>query len=242
MKEAVNPYPVHRPPRWLAPAGWLGLLAFVAAQAIGFLISPPDRAMGNLQKIMYVHVPSAWVAMLGFFIVFVVSLLYLWRRDLKYDRLAAATAEVSVLFTGLTLALGAIWGRPTWGIWWTWDPRLTSTAIMLLIYVGYLALRSFTEDEERRARWSAAVGILGFLNVPIVYFSVKWWRTLHQVQTVDVAGAMGSSYAIALLINSIAFMIVFAWLVGMRTHVAGLERHREARLEEQALTRSEVNV
>jgi len=113
---------------------------------------------------------------------------------------------------------------------------------MLLIYVGYLALRSFTEEEERRARWSAAVGILGFLNVPIVYFSVKWWRTLHQVQTVDVTGAIGSSYAISLLINSVAFMILFAWLVGLRTHVAGLERHREARLEEQALTGSEAHV
>jgi len=220
----------------------VALIAFVAAQVIGFLISPPDRAMGHLEKILYVHVPSAWVAMIGFFVVFVASLRYLWRRDLKHDRLAASAAEVSVLFTGLTLALGSIWGRPTWGIWWTWDPRLTSTAIMLLIYVGYLALRSFTEEEERRARWSAAVGILGFLNVPIVYFSVKWWRTLHQVQTVDVAGAMGSSYAISLLINAIAFMIVFAWLVGMRTHVAGLERQREAVLEEQALIRSESNV
>ena len=242
MSKASNMPEMPRPPRWLAPTGWAGLGAFVAAQVTGFLISPPDRAMGNLQKIMYVHVPSAWVAMLGFFIVFVASLLYLWRRDLKHDRLAASTAEVSVLFTGLTLALGSIWGRPTWGIWWTWDPRLTSTAIMLLIYVGYLALRSFTEDEERRARWSAAVGILGFLNVPIVYFSVKWWRTLHQVQTVDVTGAIGSSYAISLLINSVAFMILFAWLVGLRTHVAGLERHREAWLEEQALTGSEAHV
>jgi heme exporter protein C len=113
---------------------------------------------------------------------------------------------------------------------------------MLLIYVGYLALRSFTEDEDRRARWSAAVGILGFLNVPIVYFSVKWWRTLHQVQTVDVTGAMGSSYAIALILNSVAFMVVFAWLVGMRTHVAGLERQREAWLDERALTGSEAHV
>jgi heme exporter protein C len=231
-----------RQPHWLAPTGWLALVAVVAAQVIGFLISRPDRVMGNLQKIMYVHVPSAWVAMIGFFLVFVASMLYLWRRDLKYDRLAASATEVSVLFTGLTLALGSIWGRPTWGIWWTWDPRLTSTAIMLLIYVGYLALRSFTEDEERRARWSAAVGILGFLNVPIVYFSVKWWRTLHQVQTVDVTGTIGSSYAISLIINSLAFMILFAWLVGLRTHVAGLERQREAWLEEQALTGSEANV
>jgi heme exporter protein C len=229
-------------PRWLRPLGWVAVLSFVAAQVIGFLISAPDRDMGNLQKIMYVHVPSAWVAMLGFFIVFVASILYLAKRGEQHDRLAAATAEVSVMFTGLTLVLGSIWGRPTWGIWWTWDPRLTSTAIMLLIYVGYLALRSFTEDEDRRARWSAAVGILGFLNVPIVYFSVKWWRTLHQVQTVDVTGAMDSAYAIALLLNSIAFMMLFAWLVGLRTHVARLERVRESWIEDDALVRSEAHV
>lgn len=242
MNNGVLQRDVPAAPRWLAPLGWLTLLAFVAAQVVGFLISPADRAMGHLQKIMYVHVPSAWVAMLGFFLVFVWSLLYLWRRDLKHDRLAASTAEVSVMFTGLTLALGSIWGRPTWGIWWTWDPRLTSTAIMLLIYVGYLALRSFTEDDDRRARWSSAVGILGFLNVPIVYFSVKWWRTLHQVQTVDDSGAMTSEYAIALLINTIAFMLLFAWLVGLRAHVALLERQREAWLEEEALSGSEAHV
>jgi heme exporter protein C len=229
-------------PRWLRPLGWVALLAFLGAQVVGFMISAPDRAMGNLQKIMYVHVPSAWVAMLGFFIVFVLSILYLVRRRDQDDRLAAATAEVSVLFTGLTLALGSIWGRPTWGIWWTWDPRLTSTAVMLLIYVGYLALRSFTEDEERRARWSAAVGILGFLNVPIVYFSVKWWRTLHQVQSIDASGAMNSSYALALLLNSIAFMLLFAWLVTLRAHVARLERVRESWIEDDALVRSEAHV
>src|SRR3990172_1155442 len=242
MRNGLYPQDAPASPRWLAPAGWLAMVVFVTAQVVGFVISPPDRAMGNLQKIMYVHVPAAWVAMLGFFIVFVVSLLYLWRHDLRHDRLAAATAEVSVLFTGLTLTMGSIWGRPTWGIWWTWDPRLTSTAIMLLIYVGYLALRAFTEDEERRARWSAAVGILGFINVPIVYMSVKWWRTLHQPQTVDDAGAMSGIYAIGLLINTIAFTVLFAWLVGLRTHLAGLEPRPEAWLEDERLKRSEAHV
>ena len=242
MNDEVSSRMVPAAPRWLRPVGWIALLAFIGAQVLGFLISAPDRDMGNLQKIMYVHVPSAWVAMLGFFIVFVLSIMFLVTRRQTHDRLAAATAEVSVLFTGLTLVLGSIWGRPTWGIWWTWDPRLTSTAIMLLIYVGYLALRSFTEDDDRRARWAAAVGILGFLNVPIVYFSVKWWRTLHQVQTIDAAGAMDSAYALALLLNSIAFMFLFAWLVGLRAHVARLERLRESWIEDEALVRSEAHV
>ncbi|HSJ16218.1 MAG TPA: cytochrome c biogenesis protein CcsA [Longimicrobiales bacterium] len=238
MNNEVISRVVPPPPRWLRPLGWIALLGFVAAQAIGFLISAPDRDMGNLQKIMYVHVPSAWVAMLGFFVVFVLSIAFLVTRREDHDRRAAATAEVSVLFTALTLVLGSIWGRPTWGIWWTWDPRLTSTAIMLLIYVGYLALRAFTEDEDRRARWSAAVGILGFLNVPIVYFSVKWWRTLHQVQTIDAAGAIDSAYALALLLNSIAFLLVFVWLVALRAHVARLERLRESWIEDEALVRT----
>src|SRR5512141_1020167 len=154
--------------------GWFAFLFLIFSQVTAILISPPDRDMGDLQKIMYVHVPSAWMTMLAPLALLAFGVRYLVTRREEDDLLAAASGEVAFVFAGLTLALGMIWGRPTWGVWWTWDPRLTSTAIMLLIYAAYLALRSFTEDEERRARWSAAVGILGFLNVPIVYFSVKW--------------------------------------------------------------------
>src|SRR5690554_2460452 len=166
-------------PRWLVVLGIVSLIALIGAQLAGFATSPPDRDMGHLQKIMYVHVPSAWMAFIAFGLVFLASLAYLARRDERLDLFAASSAEVGVVLTALTLALGSIWGRPTWGVWWTWDPRLTTTAILFLLYAGYLALRSFTEDPERRARWSAAVGILAFLNVPIVYLSVRWWRTLH---------------------------------------------------------------
>jgi hypothetical protein len=133
---------------------------------------------------------------------------------------------------GMTLALGSIWGRPTWGIWWTWDPRLTTTAILLLIYVGYLALRAFTEDEDRRARWSAAVGILGFLNVPIVYMSVRWWRTIHQVQSTP--DTVDPNYVLSLRLNAFAFLFLFIFFVGMRYYIARLERARAAHLEEDS--------
>jgi heme exporter protein C len=227
-------------PRWLAPFGWFAVLFFVAAQATALLLSQPDRDMGHLQKIMYVHVPSAWVSMVAFFVVFVTSLLFLWKRNMKYDMVAASAAEVGVLLTALTLALGSIWGRPTWGIWWTWDPRLTTTAVLLLIYIGYLALRSFTEDEDRRARWAAAVGILGFLNVPIVYMSVRWWRTIHQVQsTPDV---MDPNYVIGLRLNAFAFMFLMVFFIGLRYYIANLERARAARLEHEALAGREVHV
>lgn len=222
-----------RIPRWLTPLGVAALLFFVTAQAIAVINSPADRDMGHLQKIMYVHVPSAWLAFAAFGIVLVGSLLYIWKRELSYDLFAASAAEVGTLFTALTIAQGSIWGRPTWGVWWTWDPRLTTTAILLLIFIGYVALRSFTDDEDRRARWSAAVGILGAINVPIVYYSVKWWRTIHQVQSSPET--MDKPYLVGLLLNVAAFTVLLVWFVAYRYYGAQLARQAEQRLEAAAL-------
>lgn len=227
--------PIHTAaqPRASALLGPAAFAAVAAAQVLGFVTSPPDRDMGHLQKIMYVHVPAAWSAFVCFFIVFVTSLHYLWRRRERSDLLAASAAEVGTVLTALTLVLGSIWGRPTWGVWWTWDARLTSTAVLLVIFVGYLALRAFVEDPERRARWSAAVGVLGALNVPIVYMSVKWWRTLHQTQsspwTVDPA------YVLGLDTNGIAFLLVATYLVRRRYQAAVAESEAERRRDEAAL-------
>ena len=223
-------------------AAWMlaVLLALAAAQAFGVLTSPPDRDMGHLQKIMYVHVPAAWSAFLAFAVVFVGSVLYLWKREERWDALAAAAAEVAAVLTALTIALGSIWGRPTWGVWWTWDPRLTSTAILLVMIVGYLALRSFVEEPERRARWSAAVGILGALNVPIVYMSVRWWRTLHQFQSSP--STVDAEYAWGLRVNAIAFLAVMIWLVRARYRTAMLERVPEREAEREALSGSVQHV
>lgn len=220
-------------PKWLLPFGAFALLFFVASQVVGFMVSPPEREMGNLQKILYVHVPAAWVSFVAFFIVFVASILYLWKRQERHDLIAASAAEVGVVLTALTLALGSIWGRPTWGVWWAWDPRLTLEAVMLLIYVSYLALRAFTEDDDKRGRWSAAVGILGFMNVPIVYMSVQWWRTLHQ--PLSSPSTVDTQYVLALRLNAFAFLFLMIYFVGVRYYVAQLERAAEARLEERAL-------
>ncbi len=227
-------------PKWHVPFGVLSLLFFVAAQAFGYMATAPERDMGHLQKIMYVHVPAAWIAFIAFTVVFGASVLYLWKRQEKYDLVAASAAEVGTVMTGLTLALGSIWGRPTWGVWWTWDPRLTTTAILFLIYISYLSLRAFTEDDDRRARWSAAVGILGFLNVPIVYMSVRWWRTIHQVQSTP--GTVDSDYALALRLNAFAFLFLFIYFVASRYYLARLERAIEARREEAALVGGEIHV
>ena len=214
----------------------LALVAFaavIAAQSFSILTSPAEGDMGHLQKIMYVHVPAAWMAFISFFIVLVFSLRYLWKRRENDDLLAAAAAEVGAAFTGLTLILGMIWGRPAWGVWWVWDARLTSTLVLFLIFVGYLALRSFVDDAGQRARWSAAVGAIGAINVPIVYMSVKWWRTLHQApsspETLDPAYTMG------LRLNAIAFLLVTIYFIRKRYEIARVERAVEHLAEEAAM-------
>lgn len=229
-----------RAPAWLVVGSMVAAAAVVGAQVYGFRTSPPDLAMGHLQKIMYVHVPAAWSAFLAFFVVFWASVVYLWKGTERSDLLAASAAEVGALFTGLTLVLGSIWGRPTWGVWWTWDARLTSTAVLFMIFVGYLALRAFTDDPERRARWSAAVGIFGALNVPIVYMSVRWWRTLHQVQSTPET--LSPAYKAALRLNGLAFLLVLTVFIAWRYRAARTERRAEALHERAALEGRELHV
>ena len=221
------------PPRtsvWLA---FVSFGALIAAQTYAILTSPAEGDMGHLQKIMYVHVPAAWMTFLSFFVVLVFSARYLWTRRENDDLIAASAAEVGATFNGLTLLLGMIWGRPAWGVWWVWDARLTSTLVLFLIFVGYLALRAFVDDAQQKARWSAAVGAIGALNVPIVYMSVKWWRTLHQPpsspETLDPAYSMG------LRLNAIALLLVMIYFIRKRYEIARLERAVEHMAEAAAM-------
>lgn len=204
---------------WMALAGiGLGLLA-------GFGYAPREVTQGNVQRIMYLHVPSILTAYLAFAVVFVASLAYLASRRGSWDRLAWASAELGVLFTGLTLVSGAIWGKPTWGTWWTWDARLTSTAVLFVIYVGYLLLRSMVDDVERGARYAAVVGIIGFLDIPIVHFSVKWWRTLHQPATLlgPEPAPMSPPILTALVVNLAGFLLLYSYFLAKRVALLRLE-------------------
>jgi len=213
------------------PANLFGIVALVTmliGSFVGLFVVSPDRLQGDVQRLMYVHVPAAWLAFLAFFIVFLMSVLYLIQRDLKWDRVAHASAEIGVVFTVLTLALGSMWGKPTWGVWWTWDPRLTTTAIMLAIYVGYLAIRSFADDPDKRARWAAIVGIIGFANVPIVYLSVIWWRTLHQPPSSP--RSVSPEILWTLLFNLLAFTLVYVYLMMRRIRLAKIEGELEQRV------------
>lgn len=213
--------------------GALTLIAMLAGTAAGLLLVPADALQGSVQRLMYVHVPAAWLAMLAFFVVFVMSVLYLVQRDPKWDLLAVSSAEIGVVFTALTLVLGSLWGKPTWGVWWTWDPRLTTTAIMLMIYVGYLVVRAFAEDPEKRARWAAIIGIVGFVDVPIVYLSVLWWRTLHQPPSSP--RSMAGEFVYVLLLNVGAFTILYVYLMVRRYRIAVAEQH----LDERRLVRDD---
>jgi heme exporter protein C len=220
------------PRRW----AWFGVFSFVflvAAQAISIAISPPDRDMGDLQKILYIHVPAAWNMGICYLLVAVYSLRYLWTRDERHDLIAASAAEVGTVLNGLTLALGMIWGRPTWGVWWTWDARLTSTLIMFLVFAGYLALRAFVDEPERRARWSAAAGIFGAINYPVVYMSVRWWRTLHQVQSSP--STLDPTYTLSLRLNAFAILFLCIYFIRRRYEAALTERVAEQTLQAAAL-------
>jgi len=215
---------------WLALAGFG---AVIAAQVYSILTSPAEGDMGHLQKIMYVHVPAAWMTFLSFFVVLVFSLRYLWRRRENDDLIAASAAEVGAIFNGLTLMLGMIWGRPAWGVWWVWDARLTSTLVLFLIFAGYLSLRALVDDAQQRARWSAAVGVIGALNVPIVYMSVKWWRTLHQPPSSPAT--LDPAYTMGLRLNAIALLLVLIYFIRKRYEIARLERAVEHAAEAAAM-------
>jgi heme exporter protein C len=201
------------------------LAGLAATVVIGLLVVPPDATQGDVQRLMYVHVPAAWVAFLSFGVVFVASVAYLKTGRVQWDRVAAASAEIGVLFCSLTIVLGSLWGRPVWGTWWTWDPRLTTTAVLLLIYVGYLSLRKVADSPTRRARWSAVLGVVGFVDVPIVHMSVVWWRSLHQQATVLRPGAptIADSMLATLLLSFVAFSLAYGYLMAARMRVGRLE-------------------
>ncbi|NMO23548.1 cytochrome c biogenesis protein CcsA [Pyxidicoccus fallax] len=212
--------------KWGLLVAALGLLG--AGWYLGLAWAPPDREMGDVQRIMYVHVPLQWMAMLGMFINFVAAVAYLFKASWKLDAAAEAAAEIGLVLGTAGMITGAIWGKPTWGVYWSWDPRLTSEAIMLVTYTGYLVLRRFVEDPEKRATWSAVVAIIGAINLPIVWFSVRWWRSLHQVQssprTVD------PEMVLALRVSAFGMLAITLFFLVLRYRQALAERLAEVAL------------
>ncbi|MFQ5450192.1 MAG: cytochrome c biogenesis protein [Nitrospinaceae bacterium] len=207
---------------------WLTAAALLAAMTAIFIFVPTEKTEGLVQRIMYFHIPSAWISFFAFFVVFLSSILFLWKREREWDIYAHASAEIGVMFCSLVLITGPIWARPIWGAWWVWDARLTSTLILWLIYVAYLMLRGQTEPGSMRARYAAVLGIVGFLDIPLIHFSVLWWRAFHPKPKVITAEGFGKGMdpdmMITLLISLAAFTLLYFVLMGQRVR---LEKMRD---------------
>ncbi|WP_027482546.1 cytochrome c biogenesis protein CcsA [Deinococcus pimensis] len=218
--------------RLTLPLGLLTLAAFAVGLYFSF-VSPPDVNQGDLVRLMYVHVPSAWLSYLAYGGTFLFGLAYLVTRRRRFDRLAMASAEIGLLFTALTLFGGSLWARPTWGVYWLWEPRLTTTALSLVIYGGYFIVRGLIEDPERRARVASVIGIAGTLYIPVNYMSVYWWRSIHQTPTVKLLGGTELSadprMLTALFVMLGAFTVLYFFLLRVRGILAARVEAREDR-------------
>jgi len=213
--------------RSLRILGSLSVVTLALVIVLGLWVTPPDVNQGEYARLLYIHPAVAWVALyVAIGMAALCSVLYLWKRtrSLVYDRLAAAAVEVGVVFIILTLITGSIWGRPTWGVWWTWDARLTSTALLGVLFIGYLALRRVPADSDVRAKRCAAACIFAAVDVPIVHFSVQWWQTLHQTATVFGPGAIQVHGIMAwtMLLSFIGFTALFGWMVLLRYRIETL--------------------
>lgn len=208
-----------------------------AAAYASFFIAPTDAKQGLIYRILFLHVSSAWTGMTAFFISFIANLLYVWRRQPRWDWLGVSAAEVGLAFTSVVLVTGPIWAHPVWGIWWTWDARLTSTFVMWLLYVCYLVLRTLVEEPDRRALFSALFGIFAFLDVPLVFGSIRWWRTQHP-QPIIMGGSDSGMDPVmfkVLMLSWLAMLALMALLLrqrykleAMRSDLNTLQREMEA--------------
>ena len=203
----------------------VGVVLLIVGSYWGLAVAPTEQFMGDVQRIMYVHVPTAWNAMLVLTYAFGCALLFLWKGDFKWDSRLEAAMEVGVALSLLLCIQGSIWAKPTWGVWWDWDPRLTTMAILVFAFGGILALREFVDDPVKRAVWSSVAAIVASIDVPIVYFSVKWWNSLHQVQSTPQT--VSSLFHWPLRINSFGILFLMIALMTLRTRIAALRLRAE---------------
>ena len=213
------------------------IVLLLIATGMVFFYAPIEKVMGLVQKVFYFHVATAWVGMVSFGLAAVVGIIYLIKKDERFDLISVASVEIGLVFTMICLISGSIWARPIWNTWWTWDPRLTTTTIMELVFAAYLLLRQGIEEPERRARFGAVYAIVGFLSVPLTFFSIRIFRTIHPVVVgANEAGAMGAfdmtpKMGLTFAVSLIAYTILFAALIWHRIRLG----QRMAQVEEQKM-------
>ena len=200
----------------------LGFVLMTTALYMVFVYVPMEKHTGIIQRIFYFHVPVAWVGFLAFFVTFIASIAYLRQRETKWDAVAAASAEVGVVFTTLVLITGPIWAKPVWGVWWTWDARLTTSLVLWLIYLAYLLVRRLAAEPSRGAAYSAVIGIVGFIDVPIVFLTVSLWRTQHPT-TIVFEGGLTPPMLMTLLVCLAAFTVLYVILTARSARLKRLE-------------------
>jgi heme exporter protein C len=199
-------------------------LSIPVALFFAFIYAPVEAKMGAIQKIFYFHVASAWVGFFALFVTFLASIVYLKRRDRESDRIAAASAEIGLLFCTIVLITGPLWAKPVWGAYWSWDPRLTTTLVLWFIYAGYQFLRKLVSEPEKKRVYGAVLGIVGFVDVPIVFFSIRWWRTIHPNVMQKGGGGMPGEMLTALLVAIAAFTLLYISLMNKRVRIFKLEK------------------
>jgi len=201
---------------------WVSAIAIIVALYMVFVYAPTERVMGHVQRIFYFHVSSAWVGFFAFLVTLIASVAYLWKETRRWDIVALSSVEIGVTFITMTIVSGSLWAKVAWNVWWTWDPRLTTSTILWLIYVSYLMLRNAIDDETRRARFAAVYGIVGFVSVPITFMAIRWWRTIHPV----IFESQGFNLATPMLITMLfcigAFTLLYFTLLVHRVHVEQL--------------------
>jgi heme exporter protein C len=211
----------------------VSILALIIAAYLALVFAPTELVMGDVQRVFYFHIGTAWTALLGFILAAIFSIVYLITKDLKWDRLQVAAVEVSLVFFLITIVLGSIWARPAWNTWWTWDPRLTTAAVTELIYIAYFMLRQGIDDPDRRARFGAVYALLGGLSAPITFFAIRLFRTIHPVviggTNAEAEGsfAMTADMRVAFFFALFAFTVIFIDLFWNRVRLGDLQSRVE---------------
>lgn len=216
--------------------GWTSFLAVSVSLYLIFMWVPNEKIQGPVSKIIYFHVSSAWLAFFAFFVVMLSGIMYLKTKNLNWDVISSSSAEIGVLFTTIVLVTGPIWGRASWNAWWTWDSRLTTTLVLWFIYVAYLMIRSSFTEEEKKARFSAVFGIIGFVDVPIVWMSIRWWRTIHPTVVNSGGFAMDPRMVLTLLVSVAAFTLLYFYLLRKSIAITTLNQQTEI-LKDQLLAK-----